>query len=113
MSQLIFILASAFMIICDYYVWYQGMQLRKINRILAKVVKDLQSGAALAPPWIKVTDGLPADLADVICWSSRYEDVQVATFYADRVGERSTGFMYDCEHDPNVTHWMPKPERPK
>lgn len=55
-NQLILLLAAAFMVICGLYAGHEGLMLRKINRMLAKVVNhlgELESADAERYQWLK------------------------------------------------------------
>lgn len=75
-------------------------------------------GVQVVSPWISVNDGLPEDGQDVLVIArgrprehlildNAYE---FATFYD---GEGWYFDAYPGWEDPQVTYWMPLPERPK
>jgi hypothetical protein len=112
MNELLLLLAAAFMVICGIYAGHEGLALKRINRTLAKVVKDLESGVALAPAWQPIASA-PKDRTDVLVWLDGNR------------GEQLNGRAMVCRYDGysgwcipgvgglNATHWMPSPERPK
>jgi hypothetical protein len=63
--------------------------------------------------WIKISERLPQDMHDVICYFNDTEEVGEATFHFDS----EEYFFYVNGHGmvkkEYVSHWMPLPEPPK
>lgn len=125
MSQLLSLLSAACMAGAAIFAVREGSQLRKINRTLAKVVKDLQSGAAFAPPWQPI-ESAPKTGEPLIFFGRYIRDPKLGAFdipatctevaqWCDFwttpgwiVGGMPTNYWRV-----NWTHWMPLPEPPK
>lgn len=75
-------------------------------------------GVQVVSPWISVNDGLPEDGQDVlvIARGRPREHLILDNAYEFATSYDGEGWYFDAYpgwEDPQVTYWMPLPERPK
>jgi hypothetical protein len=114
-NTLIMLLAASCMVGAAIFAVREGSQLRKINRMLAKIVKDMQSGAVFNPPWQPIATA-PMNL-EVLISDGQYVYCALCRYRGGEPDEDWVfGFLAWVRHGGALnkpTHWMPLPEPPK
>lgn len=129
MNQLILLIAAAFMVICGIYAGQQGLALRKINVMLAKIVKDMQQGLALeiasrdpvpiirGPEWLPIETAPKGETALFLVRAKTPEESYVNSSGQPVVSHVKPhihiGWYESWSSLCTATGWMPFPEMPK
>ena len=78
------------------------------------LVDHLIANSVTIQKWIPVTERLPEEYDDVLCYRGSHIGalIDVYTYRGDNKWEDAYGYFESTE-DEGITHWMPLPEPPK